>query len=287
MAQLLAHTHKNLSQHVLATAIAAVAPVPIVRCMFHQLRISCRKQYLPDFRMLAELRQHRRAHHPIFDGLPIRPQRSLSAAPHTRRDHRRLHVSDRFTVNLVEELLGLEIVLAGRPDLALQANGVGRKVGEAPVLIVDTVELDNLQRFDPFDSVPGTQAWRSGLVPRQVVLETIERAIHTTTRPDQSRRAKCCYELKQAAIQLNQIVAAIRSVFQMVHEVLRHIVLNLLAARRRSEGNRSYCVDIARKADTVLEQQAETTIPDHGVIAARTLIQPLLLTFPFHDSAHG
>ncbi len=72
--------------------------------------------------------QHRRAHHPIFDGLPIRPQRSLSAAPHTRRDHRRLHVSDRFTMDLVEELLSLEIVLAGRPDLALQADGVGRKV---------------------------------------------------------------------------------------------------------------------------------------------------------------
>src|SRR5206468_2527731 len=65
-------------------------------------------------------------------------------------DHRRLLTADGLLVLVPRKLLGLEVVLRGRPDLTLERDGVRREVREAAVFIARAVEVnDRLHRFPP------------------------------------------------------------------------------------------------------------------------------------------
>src|SRR5262249_35399907 len=155
-----ANAHEGLSEHVLAAAVAAVSPISVVGRVLHDLRVAGREQDLPEFRVLCKLGQHCFAHHRILDSLPVGSQRLLATAPHARRDHRRLHVSDRLAVRLIEELVSLEVMLTRGPDRALQGDRVGREIGEAPVFVLDAVESDLLlhhlttSRLPPLQQLP-------------------------------------------------------------------------------------------------------------------------------------
>ena len=68
-------------------------------------------------------------------------------AAYSCRVTRCLRGADFFPDGLVKELLRLEIVFSGRIEDSVDDNGVGREIGEAPVLSIHTIEHDGLHFY--------------------------------------------------------------------------------------------------------------------------------------------
>lgn len=81
--------------------------------------------------------------HSRSDRFPIAPQLLLPIQPQPGGEHRGVGLADLLLMLRVLELLGLEVMLRGRPSLPAETNRVRGEVGEAAVGFVDAVEVDN------------------------------------------------------------------------------------------------------------------------------------------------
>src|SRR4051794_4822703 len=138
-----ANLHQDLSQHVGAGAVAAVAPVGVVGRVLYDLLRSGIEQDLFQIGVLGELRAHRRAHHVVLDLLPVGAQWTFALAPHAGGPHGRRRAAQRLSVRRAGELHRLEVVLAGRPLALVEGDRVRREVREAAVRVLDPVEADH------------------------------------------------------------------------------------------------------------------------------------------------
>ena len=73
--------------------------------------------------VLGELRPQRFQHHLLLHCFPIPPQRSLAVAAHLGGEHRLVRHAHLLFILLAGELLGLEVVLRGRPGAGSSASG--------------------------------------------------------------------------------------------------------------------------------------------------------------------
>src|SRR5262245_11396691 len=116
--------------------MAVLAGVP------DNFRIARCKQNLSQSFVLSKLRPHSFKHHFIFYGFPVVAEWALPVTCHARGDHWRLHPADLFLMRRADEFLRLKIMLTGRPNFSFHLDRMRGKVGEAAVLIVDSIKPD-------------------------------------------------------------------------------------------------------------------------------------------------
>src|SRR4051794_26203557 len=75
--QIFPDPHQNPPQHVLAAAVAPVAPVEVVLRVLDDRRVARAQEGLTQVGVLGELGQDRLVHDPVLDRLPVLSERSL------------------------------------------------------------------------------------------------------------------------------------------------------------------------------------------------------------------
>src|SRR5262249_53008051 len=127
-AQLVADVHQDAAEHVLAAAVAAIAPVAVVLGVLDQRDVAGGPHQLVQVVVLRELGQDRLAHDRVLDRLPVAPKFDLTVTTQAGGFTGSFRSADLLLARRAGVLLGLEEVFAGRPRLAVQLDGVAGEV---------------------------------------------------------------------------------------------------------------------------------------------------------------
>lgn len=139
--------HQDPPKPVPPAAIAAIPPVGVPRRMLHQFGRGGKDQGHRDIRVLGELGGNRLPHDAVFHPFPILAQGFRAIAPHAGGLHWCLGLLDDGFVGTAGKLLGLEIVLHGRPCFPLQLKRIWCEVTHISIFTFDAVKSD-VRRHD-------------------------------------------------------------------------------------------------------------------------------------------
>src|SRR5262245_23050030 len=98
--------------------------------------------------MLCKLCQEGVAHYVFLHLLPVGTERFRPRAAEARCDRGRLCQTDFLFVFCAGELLGLEVMFGGGPDLSFEFHAMRREVGELAVCVAFAVEMNWLGHWE-------------------------------------------------------------------------------------------------------------------------------------------